>query len=508
MSATNVMPNLNIIASSESPSSPTTTLNNSVQAEPIQKNQLTDSNAKVLSSSSPSSSSTVITTKIDVPEKKRKSVSSSRQKKFHRHFQQVSSDEPVLNCNCHVFILLRFSFFLQQLKSFVVFFFRLLDFSCALVSDILLQGYLYITENYFAFYSNVFGYVTKLLIPVTSVTKISKEKTVKIFPNAIAVGTVDERHVFSSFLSRETAYQLMISIWQDAVIHRQFQSSAATNNIATASNLLQIACATINGTSSSASTDTLAQRVENDENGEAADVTITTTRIENTVGTNSPKYCRQNNDGLLEISELEDDSSSAISGSESLTKRLLAQTLAQQHPLTQTQQEDVQNPTIHDDWNSSFARQSATLPLPNFQWVCAVLARWYSNICKWQSKIPQTVPAIYFGLSLIIILSLMALLLFCRIHELRSPKIPTFSVENIDEVSLSDEQSAEKSTLFKIVCTFFFSEFTIQFGNVFRSLEMAGKDAIRENKIDTKCFKCKFRSNIESKFLQFTKTKN
>lgn len=36
------------------------------------------------------------------------------------------------------------------------------DFSCALVSDILLQGHLYITDQHFAFYSNVFGYVTKV----------------------------------------------------------------------------------------------------------------------------------------------------------------------------------------------------------------------------------------------------------------------------------------------------------------------------------------------------------
>jgi hypothetical protein len=36
------------------------------------------------------------------------------------------------------------------------------DYSCALVGDILLQGHLYITKNYFAFYSNVFGYVTKV----------------------------------------------------------------------------------------------------------------------------------------------------------------------------------------------------------------------------------------------------------------------------------------------------------------------------------------------------------
>lgn len=92
-----------------------------------------------------------------------------------------------------------------------------LDFSCALVSDILLQGHLYITNNYFAFYSNVFGFVTKLLIPIVSVVRISKEKTAKIIPNAIGVATADERHVFGSFIRREAAYRLMLSIWLPVV---------------------------------------------------------------------------------------------------------------------------------------------------------------------------------------------------------------------------------------------------------------------------------------------------
>ena len=51
-----------------------------------------------------------------------------------------------------------------------------LGYSCALVSDILLQGHLYLTENYFAFYSNVFGYVTKVRnVVVLSYTKLHNE---------------------------------------------------------------------------------------------------------------------------------------------------------------------------------------------------------------------------------------------------------------------------------------------------------------------------------------------
>jgi len=114
------------------------------------------------------------------------------------------------------------------------------DYSCALVADILLQGHLYITKNYFAFYSNVFGYVTKvcephfffisrrnfnaeiplavlqLLIPTASVLKVTKEKTARIIPNAVGIATLSEKHVFSSLLSRDSTYKLMVQVWKNA----------------------------------------------------------------------------------------------------------------------------------------------------------------------------------------------------------------------------------------------------------------------------------------------------
>ncbi|CAH2049330.1 unnamed protein product, partial [Iphiclides podalirius] len=116
-----------------------------------------------------------------------KQPSKARQKKFQRHFPQVGPDERVLNY-----------------------------YSCALVGDLLLQGHLYITKNYFAFYSNVFGYVTKLLIPTTSVLRITKEKVARIIPNAVGVCTRDERHVFGSLLSRDSTYKLMTHVWKAA----------------------------------------------------------------------------------------------------------------------------------------------------------------------------------------------------------------------------------------------------------------------------------------------------
>ncbi|KYN41188.1 GRAM domain-containing protein 1B [Trachymyrmex septentrionalis] len=147
--------------------------------------------SKPLSRSTPSMAAGGVQTPAKVSRTSSRSsptTSSARQKKFHRHFSQVADDERVLNY-----------------------------YSCALVGDILLQGHLYITPNYFAFYSNVFGYVTKLLIPTVSVLKISKEKTAKIIPNAVAVATEEERHVFCSLLSRDSTYKLMKQVWDAAM---------------------------------------------------------------------------------------------------------------------------------------------------------------------------------------------------------------------------------------------------------------------------------------------------
>ncbi|XP_011058569.1 PREDICTED: uncharacterized protein YHR080C-like isoform X3 [Acromyrmex echinatior] len=154
--------------------------------------------SKPLSRSTPSMAAGGVQTPAKVSRTSSRSsptTSSARQKKFHRHFSQsskfryqVAEDERVLNY-----------------------------YSCALVGDILLQGHLYITPNYFAFYSNVFGYVTKLLIPTVSVLKISKEKTAKIIPNAVAVATEEERHVFCSLLSRDSTYKLMKQVWDAAM---------------------------------------------------------------------------------------------------------------------------------------------------------------------------------------------------------------------------------------------------------------------------------------------------
>ncbi|XP_050350233.1 uncharacterized protein LOC126773362 isoform X3 [Nymphalis io] len=156
-----------------------------LQLEPHSRSKHDKHAVKPLSGSAPSVRVSALASASGDEAKESKQPSKSRQKKFQRHFPQVGPEERVLNY-----------------------------YSCALVGDLLLQGHLYITKNYFAFYSNVFGYVTKLLIPTTSVLRITKEKVARIIPNAVGVCTRDERHVFGSLLSRDSTYKLMMHVWK------------------------------------------------------------------------------------------------------------------------------------------------------------------------------------------------------------------------------------------------------------------------------------------------------
>ena len=109
----------------------------------------------------------------------------SRLSKFHRTFEEIPPNEKLVD-----------------------------DYVCALRRDILLQGRLYISVNYIAFYSNILGYETCLTIKFSDVTKIVKATTMKVFPNAIEIFTnTGEKHILTSFVSRERAFALMMKLW-------------------------------------------------------------------------------------------------------------------------------------------------------------------------------------------------------------------------------------------------------------------------------------------------------
>ncbi|KAG0251192.1 hypothetical protein DFQ27_008924 [Actinomortierella ambigua] len=90
------------------------------------------------------------------------------------------------------------------------------DYGCALQKEILVQGRLYISENHVCFNANIFGWVTNLVIAFSEITAIEKRLTAFVIPNAISIVTTTNTkgHFFASFLSRDSAYDLLMAAWR------------------------------------------------------------------------------------------------------------------------------------------------------------------------------------------------------------------------------------------------------------------------------------------------------
>ncbi|XP_072167466.1 uncharacterized protein [Diadema setosum] len=111
----------------------------------------------------------------------------SRNKQFHKLFPCVPDTEPVIN-----------------------------SYSCALVKDILLQGRLFVSENWLCFHSNIFMYEKQIALRFETISRITKERTAFVVPNAIGIHTDTEKHIFGSLLSRHSTYQLLYRVWKNA----------------------------------------------------------------------------------------------------------------------------------------------------------------------------------------------------------------------------------------------------------------------------------------------------
>ncbi|XP_066575242.1 protein Aster-A isoform X2 [Amia ocellicauda] len=96
----------------------------------------------------------------------------------------------------------------------------IVDYSCALQKDILLQGRLYLSENWICFYSNIFRWETTITIQLKDVTSLTKEKTAKLIPNAIQISTEQDKHFFTSFGARDRSYMMVFRLWQNALMEK------------------------------------------------------------------------------------------------------------------------------------------------------------------------------------------------------------------------------------------------------------------------------------------------
>lgn len=111
-------------------------------------------------------------------------ANNKRNKEFHRLFHSVPPNDHLLG-----------------------------DYSCALSKDILIQGRLYVSEHNICFNSKILGWVTNLVIPFDQIIGLEKKMTAGLFPNAISIQTMDNRYNFASFISRDSVFEFLSSIW-------------------------------------------------------------------------------------------------------------------------------------------------------------------------------------------------------------------------------------------------------------------------------------------------------
>jgi VAD1 Analog of StAR-related lipid transfer domain/GRAM domain len=123
-----------------------------------------------------------------------------RNKEFHRLFRSVMPDDYLLD-----------------------------DFSCALSREILIQGRLYVSERHVCFNSNILGWVTNLVIGFDEIVTMEKKNTAGLFPNGIVIQTLHARHSFASFVSRDTAMELMTSVWKQTGPYLPRSKTTSTN---------------------------------------------------------------------------------------------------------------------------------------------------------------------------------------------------------------------------------------------------------------------------------------
>ncbi|KAL2266959.1 hypothetical protein VTJ83DRAFT_4236 [Remersonia thermophila] len=97
------------------------------------------------------------------------------------------------------------------------------DYSCALQREILAHGRLYISEGHLCFSSNILGWVTTLVLSFDEIVSVEKRSTALVFKNGLEISTLHAKHIFASFASRDTTYDLIIKIWK--LGHPHLQSS-------------------------------------------------------------------------------------------------------------------------------------------------------------------------------------------------------------------------------------------------------------------------------------------
>ncbi|OLN97450.1 putative membrane protein C20F10.07 [Colletotrichum chlorophyti] len=88
------------------------------------------------------------------------------------------------------------------------------DYSCALQREILAHGRLYVSEGHLCFSSNILGWSTTLVMSFDEIVSVEKRSTALLFKNGLMISTLHAKHIFASFTSRDSTYDLIVNIWK------------------------------------------------------------------------------------------------------------------------------------------------------------------------------------------------------------------------------------------------------------------------------------------------------
>ena len=90
--------------------------------------------------------------------------------------------------------------------------------------EILIQGRMFFSQNYLCFHANFLKWETTLALKLNEIQWITREKTVKLIPNAIEIKTMkNEKYFFASFAMKDKSYARIFQIWQ-TVLNNQVRS--------------------------------------------------------------------------------------------------------------------------------------------------------------------------------------------------------------------------------------------------------------------------------------------
>ncbi|CAO3590838.1 unnamed protein product [Absidia cylindrospora] len=138
---------------------------------------------------------------------RKESISEKRNQEFHSLFRNVPADDYLIE-----------------------------DYGCALQKEILVQGRVYVSENYLCFNANIFGWVTNFVVAFSDIVDIEKRTTAIFIPNAIQVSTLHAKHTFASFLSRDQAFDLIVDVWRYSRPLANRSSDTSINDTSTSQN--------------------------------------------------------------------------------------------------------------------------------------------------------------------------------------------------------------------------------------------------------------------------------